>query len=561
MNLHRPWRRGVARGLAGALLILPLAAPGETPEVSLDERLAPLFSRWDQPGSPGAAVAVARGEQMLHAGGFGLASLEFRLPISARTPFNAGSIAKQFTATAILMLAAEGELSLDDRIRKYVPELPRIADRITLSQLLHHTSGLRDIWALTDLAGWMPADVRTQRQALRLLSRQRALNFEPGRSFGYSNSGYLLLAEVVARTSRQDFPAWTEEHLFAPLGMAETYFYEDHTGVLPNVASSYRSLGREKGFAREVLNSGLVGGGNLVTTVTDLARWARYLLAAEIGGKPLLARLTEQPTLAGGLQTGYGMGLFVESYRGLPVVHHGGASAGFRSHLLVFVDEPLSIVILGNVNSVRANPLARRVADAVLAERFTGSRFAAPPEPIEPELPPHAYTGLYAIGPELLLDVREANGQLYFLFGGTTPREMRPSGPHTFNTSEEGVRLTFTADDDGTVNEVQLQVPGRTLRGQRLAPITLTAAQARAYEGKYFSDELETYYTIVRADDGLTARRLRGEDIGLKPIDADRFIEAVGGDLTVRFLRKRSGRIKGFEISVERARGIQFKKQ
>jgi len=561
-RFHRSgsWIRCVACGLVGALVILALPAPGATPEPSLDEGLAPLFSHWDRPGSPGAAVAVARGEQMLYAGGFGLASLEFRLPIARGTAFNAGSIAKQFTATAVLMLEAQGELSLKDNIRRYVPELPRTADRITLRQLLNHTSGLRDIWALTDLAGWMPADVRTQRQALRLLSRQRALNFAPGSSFGYSNSGYLLLAEVVARTGRQSFPAWVRKHLFVPLGMTDTYFYQDPGRVLSDTASSYRSLGRTKGFAKDVLNSGLVGGGNLVTTVGDLARWADYLLKAEVGGKPLLASLSEQPTLPGELKTDYGMGLFTGTYRGLPVVHHGGASAGYRSHLLIFVDESLAIVILGNVNTLRAERLAREIADLVLAEQFPVSRLEALPERAEPGFPPQAYAGLYAMGPKLLLDVRESNGQLYFLFGGTIPREMRPSGPHTFYTSEEGVRLTFTADEDRTVDKVLLQVPGRALQGQRLAPIALSIAQARAYEGKYFSEELETYYTIVRADDGLTARRLRGEDIRLKPIDADRFIESAGGDLTLRFLRKRSGRIKGFEISVERARGIQFKK-
>ncbi len=557
----RSSRRCIARGLLGALIILPLAAPGATPEPSLDERLAPLFSHWDRPDSPGAAVAVARGSQMLYAGGFGLASLEFRLPNSDRTAFNAGSIAKQFTATAVLMLQAEGALSLDDRIRQYVPELPGIADRITLRQLLNHTSGLRDIWALTDLAGWMPADVRTQQQAIRLLGRQRALNFEPGSSFGYSNSGYLLLAEVVARTSRQDFPDWMEEHVFAPLGMTDSYFYQDHRRVLPNTASSYRSLGRTKGFAKDVLNSGVVGGGNLVTTVADLARWADYLITAEIGGKPLLASLRQQPTLPGGLQTGYGMGLFGGAYRGLPVVHHGGASAGYRSHLLVFVEEPLSIIILGNVNTVRANRLAREVADLVLEEQFTVSRLDAFPEPVAPVLPAQAYTGLYALGAKLLLDVRESNDQLFFLFGGTSPREMRPSGPHTFDTPEEGVRLTFTVDEDRTVNKILLQVPGGELQGRRLEPMALTAARARAYEGKYFSEELETYYTIIRADDGLIAERLRGDDIVLKPIDEDRFIESAGGDLTVRFSRKRSGRVNSFEISVERARGIKFTRQ
>jgi len=547
-------------GWLGVLVVIPLVGFSTPSQVLLEDRLAPIFARWDRPDSPGVVVALSEDGQMLYARGFGLASLEFQLPISAQTAFNTGSIAKQFTATAILMLEAEDYLSLDDGIRQYVPELPAIADRITLRQLLNHTSGLRDIWALTDLAGWMPADVRTQRQALRLLSRQQALNFEPGSSFGYSNSGYLLLAEVVARTSGQNFPSWVKEHLFVPLGMAGSYFYQDHSRVLPNNASSYRSLGREKGFARDILNSGLVGGGNLVTTVADLASWADHLITAAVGGERLLARLSEQPTLPGGYQTGYGMGLFLGTHRGLPVVHHSGASAGYRSHLLIFVDEHLSIIILGNVNTVRANRLAREVADVMLEYRATAARPIRVPERVALTFPAEAYTGLYAMGPDLLLDVRESQGQLYFMLGGTSARAMVPTVGDTFVTSEEGVSLSF-ASGEGRITSVVLRVPGRTLQGRRLEPVVLTATQVRAYEGQYFSQELETYYTIVSDDDGIIAQRLRGEDIALTPISKDRFLDSAVGDLTVHFTRKRSGRVGGFRISVERARGIRFDKQ
>jgi CubicO group peptidase (beta-lactamase class C family) len=523
--------------------------------------LAPIFEYWDRSDSPGAAVAVARDGEIIYADGFGMANLEFAVPITPDTVFHAGSIAKQFTATAVLMLEAAGELSLDDKIRRYVPQLADVAEPITLRQLLNHTSGLRDIWALTDLAGWMPGDVRTQDQALRLLSRQKSLNFEPGNGFRYSNSGYLLLAEVVARITGQRFETWVDEHLFAPFGMTETYFYQDPHRVLPNSASSYRSLGRDQGFARDPLNSGLVGGGNLVTTLADLTRWADHLLDAELGGAPLLARLTEQATLAGGLDTGYGMGLFIGTYRGLPVVHHGGASAGYRSHLLIFVDERLSIIVLGNVNTVRADALAREVADVVLEDRFTISPPGVAAQDVIPSLSLEAYTGLYAIGPRLLLDVRKTDGRLYFLFGGTTPREMLASGSHTFVTTEVGVTLTFRPDSDGTVTHVVMDVPGLTLDGQRLHPYDLSKKDARAYEGTYRSDELDTTYTIIHDDGGLRAARPRSDDIVLTPIDDDRFIEPDAGDLTVRFVRARSGRVRGFELSVERAVGIEFKKR
>ena len=543
----------------GLLVLITGLGVAPSARAQLPDELAAIFARWDRTDSPGAAVAVAREGLVLHAQGFGLANLEFSVPISPQTAFNAGSVAKQFTATAILLLEAQGRLTLDDPVRRYVPELPKIADGITLRQLLHHTSGLRDIWALTDLAGWMPADVRTTQQALRLLAGQRALNFAPGTAFSYSNSGYLLLAEVVSRTTNQSFPAWTREHLFAPLDMADTYFYADHSRILPKAASSYRSLGRGRGFAMDTLNSGLVGGGNVVTTATDLARWAHYLLTAEVGDRPLLDRLTEQPTLPGGFKTGYGLGLFSGAYRGLPIVHHGGASAGYRSHLLIFVDENLAVMVLGNVNTVRADQLARSVADEVLADRFAPA--AAPAPQREPALPAEAYTGLYAMGGELLLDVREAQGRLYFLLGGTTPRELRATGGHNFAAAEPGVSVSFAPGENGTVAGVELRVPGRTLSGKRLEPFALTDARARRYEGRYFSEELQTYYDVVRNDGGLLVRRLRGEDIPLRPISPNRFLDAAIGDLSVTFSQRRSGRIDGLTLSVDRARNLHFDKQ
>ncbi len=552
-----------AAGVRHACVMVGLLIPGPgsaTPsEAQLTAEVAAIFARWNQPDTPGAAVAVAHEGQVIHGQGFGLASLEFAVPISPTTAFNAGSVAKQFTATAVLQLEAQGRLTLDDFVRRYVPELPKIAAGITLRQLLNHTSGLRDIWALTDLAGWMPADVRSTQQALRLLARQRALNFAPGTGFSYSNSGYLLLAEVVARVTDQSFPDWTREHLFTPLNMTDTYFYADHSRILPKAARSYRSLGRGRGFAMDTLNSGLAGGGNLVTTTTDLARWAHHVVTAEVGGAPLLARLTEQPTLPGGFKSGYGLGLFSGAYKGLPVIHHGGASAGYRSHLLIFVEEELAVIVLGNVNTVRADQLARSVADVVLADRFAPT--TAPAQHQEPKFPPEAYTGLYAMGAELLLDVREAQGKLYFLLGGTSPRALHASGGHTFVAAEPGVTVSFAAGENGTIAVAELRVPGRTLSGKRLEPFVLPAARARRYEGRYFSEELQTYYDVVGDSGGLLVRRLRGEDIQLRPISPNRFLDATIGDLSVTFSQRRSGRIDALTISVDRARNLRFEKQ
>lgn len=521
--------------------------------------LSAIFEPWDRADSPGLVAGVYRDGQRLWSEGYGLASLELGVTNDPATRFNAGSIAKQFTATAILMLEERGLLDLDDRVRRYVPELHPVARRITLRQLLHHTSGLRDIWALTDLGGWQPADVRTTTQALRILSRQQRLNFTPGMGFGYSNSGYLLLAEVVRRITDESFPAWMRANIFEPAGMRDTSFYDDPAQLLPGTASPYRSLGRGRGFARDELNSGLAGGGNLVTTAADLGRWSAHLLESKVGGAPLIERLSAQGSLPDGQSTGYGMGMFVGAYRGLPVAFHGGANAGYRSHLMIFAEQGIAIVVLGNVNTIQAEQLARSMADIVVGEDLAAPDPRPATSPVPLALPPDSMTGRYALG-QILLEVIEFQDTLYFRIGGGDLRPLLSTGPTTYITFETGVSLVFQLDEDDSATSVELQVPGRTLSGERLRPATLAPADARAYEGRYYSKELDTAYRIEYENGQLIARHLRGTDIVLTAYGQDRFLEAAGGDLSVSFDRSRRGRIVGFEMSVDRARGITFER-
>lgn len=555
-------------GLLAALLCVALMSGPSVAQTPIGDEIGKLFAHWDRPDSPGAAMAVLKDGKLLFEGSYGRASLEFGLSITPKTAFNAGSLAKQFTATAIVMLAAEGRLTLDDDIRRYVPELPDYGEIITLRHLLHHTSGIRDIWTLTDLAGWMPADVRTRQQALRLLGRQKALNFKPGTRFIYSNSGYLLLAEVVARVTGLPFDQWVHDRIFAPLGMTHSYFYEDHTRLFEGRANSYRSLGPGKGFVTDPLMSGLVGGGNLVTTARDLSRWATFLSSGRIGGQPLLPRLSHEAELPGGIKTGYALGIFVGTYRGLPVVHHGGTSAGYRSHLLVFPEQRVSISVLANVNTVSAATLARDIADIVLESSFTqrGNRAVGDDRPpVMASLPTIAYTGLYEVGPSLLLDVRQTEDRLFFLLGGSTPREMFATGSDLFTTAEEGVSLKFISDRKQEINRVVLRLPARAVQGQRITLPLLDREALRSYAGKYFSDELGVTYEISERrkglHGGLIVERLRGPDIVLTPIGDDRFVERETGDLFVQFTRNRAGRVRGLALTVERARNIQFEKK
>jgi len=543
------------------LLATSLAACGSIwcDEGDVDAQIESLVERWDRPDSPGLTLAVLQDGQLVYEDAWGLASLELDVPLATETRLNAASVAKQVTATAVLKLEAEGKLSIDDDVGRYRPELRRYEDTITLRHLLWHTSGLRDVWTLADLAGWLPGDVRTSEQALGLISRQRALNFHPGRAFGYSNSGYVLAAAVVEQVTGDSFADWTHEHLLLPAGMHDTRFLDDHLEIVEGYASAYRWSGHEKGFVKDSLASGAVGSGNLITTAGDLARWAGYLLSTRVGGRPLHSVLGAQGTLRDGRQTGYGFGLFVDTYRGLPTLHHGGNSAGYGAHLLIVPEAGFAVVVLANVTSVNSRRLAEQVTDIYLADQLSSK--PTPDRVLLSAEDAQSYVGLYALGAQRLLDVRIADGQLYFFLEGSTPRLMFPAGRHRFTTQEEGVEVTFTAGEDGPMVKVVMSVGSQQFTGKRLKPVNLKTRQLRAYEGRYFSEELETFYSIVATDDVLTVQRLRGADFPLVPIEEDRFLEQPAGGLELRFNRNRFDKIRGFTLSVDRARGISFRRQ
>lgn len=325
-----------------------------------------------------------------------------------------------------LMLAAEGKLSIDDDVSRYRPELRRYQDTITLRHLLWHTSGLRDVWTLADLAGWLPGDVRTSEQALHLISRQKALNFLPGRAFGYSNSGYVLAAAVVEQVTGEPFADWTREHLLLPAGMQDSRFLDDHLEIVDGYASAYRWAGHEKGFVTDSLASGSVGSGNLITTSGDLARWAGYLLSNQLAGQPLHSVLGAQGTLRDGRQTGYGFGLFVDTYWGLRTLHHGGNSAGYGAHLLIVPEAGFAVAVLANVINVNSWRLAEQVTNLYLADQLSTQPITEPAHLSADDA--QSYVGLYAIGAQRLLDLRIADGQLYFYLDGTMPKLMFPAG-------------------------------------------------------------------------------------------------------------------------------------
>ena len=331
--------------LAISLAAVPAAGQGLSADSAsrwIDSVFAPYASRQ----GPGCAVGVSRDGRLVFAKGYGSADLEHDAPITSSTPFYIASVAKQFTAMSIVLLAQEGRLSLDDSVRQWIPEVPSFSSPITLRQLLYHTSGLRDYFTLLALSGWPSDGPLTERQFLDLISRQKNLNFAPGEEFLYSNTGYALLAIVVQRVSGKPLREYAAEHIFKPLGMTHTEFRDDHHRLIPQRAVGYQPV--DGSFRVSQPEFDVVGDGGLYSTVEDLAKWDENFRTGRVGGKSGVALLQEPGRLNNGQTIPYALGLTVGQTRGLKTYAHRGAYGGYRSAMVRYPEKGLSVITLCN---------------------------------------------------------------------------------------------------------------------------------------------------------------------------------------------------------------------
>jgi CubicO group peptidase (beta-lactamase class C family) len=367
-----------------ALLLAP-ASPALAQRWTLPE---PVRAQVDEVFSfverdePGCAMGLVQGGILAYGRGYGLANLDWGIPITTSTVFDIGSTSKQFTASALALLEMDGVLSLDDEVRRWIPELPDYGHPLTIRHLLNHTSGIRDYLTLLDLAGFEWANVFDELDGVEIITRQEALNFEPGSEYLYSNSGYLLLANIVRRATGRSIREFLEDRVFDPLGMAHTSIWDESTEILSQRATGYAPAG--EGWAIDHAWNFVMGGdGQVITSVEDLMKWDANFYHPTVGGQGLLDRLHTRGVLNNGDTIDYALGLTLDRYRGLRRVQHGGSWAGFRAMLARYPDQETSVVVLCNRGDANPTRYADRVADAVLAEAFTEGPAEAPARPRE----------------------------------------------------------------------------------------------------------------------------------------------------------------------------------
>jgi CubicO group peptidase (beta-lactamase class C family) len=545
MTLHR--RRFFALALAlavtGALTSARQTTPGNA-EAQVDK----IFSRWTAT-TPGCAVGASVGGKTVLSKAYGLADLEHDVKNTPDTIFEGGSVAKQFTAAAVLLLVKEGKVSLDDPARKYIPELRDFGSPLLVRHMLNHTSGLRDWGSVEAIAGWpRTTRVNTHAHVLDVLARQRSVNFTPGTRYSYSNSGYNLAAVLVARVSGMPFAEFSKKRVFEPMGMTRTSWRDDHTRVVKDRAIAYSD--EQDGFHIDMPFENVHGNGGLLTTVGDLLKWNENFTAPSVGDAAFVAEQQTPGKFNDGRVHQYALGLTVGTYKGVRQVEHSGSTAGYRAHLARYPDQKVSVAVLCNVSSGAATQYAHNVADVYLGTALKPTTPSATHTLTESDATRIA--GLYRDVNRGIVTTIVRDGNRLRLNNERGPELLATSATRfvtagddtwTFDT-RGGVRVT---DEYGTVDTLA--------RVERANP---TADQLRALAGVYHSDEAETKFTLAVEDGSLVMKQRPDRVIKLQPLYADAFSGSIG---TVIFRRDAAGRVNALSIVQDRVWDLRFARE
>ena len=551
--------------------ILPVAGVAQASQLTpaMTARIDSVFAMYDSRTSPGCATTVVRDGQPVFEKGYGMSDFQHAVRISPSSIFHVASISKQFAAMSMVLLARDGKLSLDDDVRKHIPEVPDFGKRITIRHLIHHTSGLRDQWSLLAMSGWRADDPKSESDILWLVSRQRALNFDPGAEHLYSNTGFTLLGTIVKRVTGKSLREFTTERIFAPLGMTNTHFHDDHTMIVPGRTSAYvRRQGIGAGGAAFGIDDYRIsipvfdnaGATSLFTTVQDMAKWERNFLTPVVGDAQTVTQMQERGRLNNGTTLDYAFGLVHGRFRSLTTIGHSGSDAGYRADFLRFPDERTAFITLCNIDNANPGQLNRNVASIVLADRMTppatnGTNASSPAVtevPIDPAVL-RGFAGLY-------LDTKtEAQAEAVFQAStGTLHAGRGPQAPRLRHVGNNEFVLLGPAGNQmaryrfgpGTVTNVDANT---TL--QRMGAVDASREKLAGYAGRYRSEELDVEWTLALNDSVLVLSRRRTPDQRLTPIYADGFAGGVG---SLRFTRDSAGSINGFLLTSGRIRHIRF---
>ncbi len=478
----------------------------------------------------------------------------------ATSVFNLASVSKQFTVFALMLLVEEGKLSLDDEVHQYLPDLPDYGKRVSLRQMAGNTSGMRSDLSLLGMAGYSNDDLITGEMNRRMIYRQQGLNFSPGDEFGYSNTNFVLLAEVVEKVSGMPFSAFMEQRVFAPLGMTSTFVMDDYHRLVPNRAYGYSM--QDGHYVNDYLQMTVVGSTGIHTTLQDFARWALNFRDVKVGSASIFEQMRTPAKLRNGRDAPYALGQFVENYKGHLRIHHAGGNASYRSFISRYPDQGLTILLLSNDGPIYIEGEMNRIADLLLESDETPStanQGQAPSINI-PSTEKEAVTGDYLHNTDYYLrNIQLRNDSLFYCRTEQNNREsyLRPLGENRFELTGSGPPLfvefrndqmkVFTDEQDADVFSA-------------ISPRDYTKAELAVFGGRYFSDELDISYFLEVLEGKLTVSHSSIGSVTLTPAGTDHFLSDGWRFSFLEFERDAEGAMSGFSISSSRARGVSFRR-
>ncbi len=512
-------------------------------------RIEAAFARY-KPDGPGAQMAISRNGQVIFSKAWGLADMEHQVKLTTTSLIEAGSVSKQFTAAAILLLEQEGKLSLSDDVHKYIPELPDYGTLITIRHLMQHTSGLKDWGSVAALSGW-PRGTKAydNLDALAIICRQKTLNNVPGAEYIYSNTGYTLMAIIVQRVSGKELKDFSRPALFDPAGMRQSIWRSSYKLMVPGRAMAYSTIGPR--FLNDMPNESVYGHGGLLSTAEELLQWTQFYTGGKLGNPSLFPKQVATHPLNNGQPHNYAAGLVVTQLNGKDVIMHSGATASYRANLEYFPGLGLTFAFLSNTSAFdrdSTNPAAL-TRNIFIPEPKAGKPQTAVPPLAVAEETLRNYTGWYQFsrdGRGLKLSIK--NGQLYA--GNNTA--LFPLGKNRFKNERGGV-YEF---GEGSFSEITPEKDTLQYRAVDFANINNDGAAAR-YAGEYYSEEADARVTIEA--EGTTVRLVQkaSSKFNLTPQYKDGFETPYG---PLYFERNEQNKITGFKISISRARNVSFTK-
>ena len=545
-------------------LLVSFKASAQSLPDSVIKKIDSLFSKWNNNNSPGCTVGIVRNDSLIFSKGYGMANLEYDIPNTPATIYHMASVSKQFTAYSIVLLARQGKLQLNDDIHKYLSWFPDLKEKITVRNLLNHTSGIRDQWQLLAISGTRLDDVITQDHIIKVLSKQQALNFKPGEKYSYSNSGFTMLAEIVKSVTGQTLRQFTDSAIFKPLGMTNTHFHDDYTEIEKNRSFSYDRIDSTH-FKNSILSYSNAGATSLFTDINDMSKWVMNFYDQKTGDQKDIDMLTTHGKLNNGKELSYALGIVSDKYKGWRQYSHSGGDAGYRTHVAVFPDLKMGFIVFSNLGDINPADKLYQMADLFIKDTSAKQEAAKPEQRdstaaiLKDTLSLQKFLGYYIDEGGLPFSFDIKNKQLYYHIYNENSFLIKGSND-TFSIPQDAA-VKFVFGIKGKDTTVDISTPDRSYHLKKyIRDTTQSDEMLETYTGVYYCPELDCKYGIVLKEHRLVLTNDKYNDTKLTLVNKDHLICDYWWINHFVTIRNNKDKITGFEVNSDRIMHLRFNK-